>query len=51
MHKLLLKDFKEEVKSMEFAWTSFSNKSAVIKFPDAFLEGEVSCHNFYESLQ
>jgi hypothetical protein len=42
LQKLTLTEFKQEVSTMEFAWTSFSNSSAVLQFPDNFFEGEVS---------
>ncbi len=42
MHEMELKDFIEEVKNTEFAWSSFGNSSAVFHIPDNFFEGEVS---------
>jgi hypothetical protein len=42
MQELKLSEFKEEVKSVEFAWSSFNNKSAEVKPPENFFSGEVS---------
>jgi len=42
MQELNLKEFQEEVKIVEFAWNSFSNKYAAVNLPDNFFNGEVS---------
>jgi len=42
MQELNLNEFKEEVKLVEFAWSSFGNNSASINLPDSLFDGEVS---------